>query len=105
MSIEERKLGAEVMEKEFTRVFNLAGKITEKFKWTPDLSESYSSVSHHTVEIKSGSTLYILENIPREVLDDYPGKVGNEVIDFYIAKLVAVPHIDLKKAHNGNFVL
>ena len=93
------------MEKEFIRVFSMAGKIIESFKWTPDFSENYSSFSHHTVNIRSGVTLYILENIPREVLDDYPGRVGNEVIDSYISKLVSVPHINLKKAHNGNFVL
>jgi hypothetical protein len=105
MSVEERKLGADAMEQEFVKVFSKSGKTIESFKWVPELSSDFSSCSYHTVEVTSGSALYILENIPREVLDDYPGKRGNEVINFYISKLVSVPHIDLKKVHDGSFVL
>ena len=105
MSIEERKLGADAIEKEFIRVFSMSGKTIEEFKWVPELSSEFSSFSHHTVEITSGNSLYTLENIPREVLDDYPERRGNEVINFYISKLVSVPHIDLKKAHSGSFIL
>lgn len=105
MSIEERKLGADAMEQEFIRVFSVSGKTIERFKWVPEFSNNFSSFSYHTVEVTSGSDLYILENIPREVLDDYPGKIGNEGINFYISKLVSVQHIDLKKVHDGSFVL
>lgn len=105
MSYEERKLGGEQIEQKLNSIFSAARRKIESITWHPELSLEFSLSPSHTLEIASESELYVIENIPREVLEDYPGKIGNETINLCISKLIFFQRINFAKVINGNQLL
>lgn len=87
MSKEERLEGARQIEGKVRKEFALNGKQVDSVKWNVERGGELSNFSSHTLYVTSKGKEFTLKDIPDERLEDYPGVVGNEVLDAYIMQL------------------
>jgi len=83
----ERKEGARLIEEKIRESFLSAGKVVENIQWNIDKGEQLLEYSSHTIHITVGGKELKLANVPNERVEDYPGSVGNEILDAHIIQL------------------
>lgn len=90
MSNAERREGAKQIEEKVRAEFALAGRPVDSVKWNIERGGEISTFSSHTLYVMSGERELKLSNIPDERLEDYPGGVGNEVLNAHIKQLAKI---------------
>lgn len=102
MSYAERCLGGKQIVGRLEEIFASAGKSKFTFEWFPEMSEKFSCADQQTLKIFVDDKAYEIRDIPREVLEDYPGCAGNEVIDQCISKILSLKTIDFARLSHLN---
>jgi hypothetical protein len=81
MDYAEKLNGALLIQEFVSEEFIKQGKAIQSFEWKPIIE---SMAQKHNLIIYINGLPCIFKNIPRESIEDYPGKVGNETINTHV---------------------
>jgi hypothetical protein len=89
MSVEQRIEGSLLIEAEVKRAYLENNKVVESIFWEPEIIANVIGSNIYNLHVQSNGKTATLKKIPRESIEDYPGRVGNEVLNAYIKELAA----------------